>query len=373
MKTVQVWFKNIQSHESTYFVIKPGLNFILAEDNNVGKSTIFRVLKRIALYPEIPAKKINELVRNGCDVGTATFKFDETVVRATFLKGTTSNVGRIVFELFEEDYTTRHSKCPECLLNALGIVRNDDFILNIMDADSVKLIASESNETDSTICKILLDEKVEKIKSNSVSLRSSMVHDYNGLQACKKSQESVLSRLSYDLNAVAFRSDYKTLAMLADIADKMEPVMGSVSKDKLDFRSEGIEVVGKMVDVADKLSCINSLSEREQSKPLLKSGELEALWVICNKMYDCLTNYKSEMSRKQVYHSDITCDRVLLSKLSSAHKLVEELSSLSNGLKSSYKELRELDGILSKETKQVQCPVKGKVFYSEQACVPSFN
>lgn len=53
VETVEIIFHNIQSHEHTEFCLKPGMNFILADDNNVGKSTIFKVLTRIAKAPTI--------------------------------------------------------------------------------------------------------------------------------------------------------------------------------------------------------------------------------------------------------------------------------------------------------------------------------
>ena len=168
METVRFEFKNIQSHAFTQFTLGPGLNFILADDNNVGKSTIFKTLTLVSKMPNVSNEDLTELLRVGESSGYASFVFRDVRVTFWMFRQSSGSISSF-FELAHGDEVpVRSLSCPKDLLEALDIVVGDDGQpINFNDADSVQLVVQDTSKNDEVLAKVLIDLRVEEIKEKS--------------------------------------------------------------------------------------------------------------------------------------------------------------------------------------------------------------
>lgn len=154
MKHIDIELVNIQSHEHTRFHLEPGLNFILAEDNNVGKSTIFKVIMFAMQLPKVDDVDANELIRGGCSSAKAMFTV-EGVIYTMWLFRDGNQRARAFFEIKDPNgETTRSMNAPLDLKQAFDIVlSNDGKVVNFNDADSIQLVVQDTPKNDEVLSK----------------------------------------------------------------------------------------------------------------------------------------------------------------------------------------------------------------------------
>lgn len=367
MTKVEVLFQNLQSHENTKFTLCPGVNFILADGNNVGKSTIFKVLSRIAKAPNISSSKLLSLIRFGCNEATAAFKFNGEAVIARFTKYD-REAAKVFFEHVHSDgEVTRTVYCPKCLLEALGIVVGENGeLINFNDANSVQLISEISPEADTIITHVMLDQNVEHIKRNIYSLGREVNLDIKRLGAQVEAYENTLAELVYSPAVDEFFEQKETLEVLCKVCDSIPSI--TTAKQSLPSSAD-MELCRHILDV---LRNMEGYVSRPSHEVVSDVGEYSKI-LEATKLLNTAVKAISYLDRTRNVVSDVSNLKImcsLTSRFLSVVRNIEAVRSSTLRLATLYKEREELIETLSANSVLVDCPVHGKVYYTDEKCVP---
>lgn len=372
MKNISIEFVNIQSHEHTKFSLRPGLNFILAEDNNVGKSTIFKVLLCAMQLPKVSGSDIDELIRGGCTQARATFRYERVECTLWLFRGQ-GQASRAFFETDHGDgVPTRGLSAPASLRDAFDIVSTEDgSVVNFNDADSVQLIVQDTPKNDEVLSKVLIDLKVDAIKANAVKLGQQIQQDYRVVKSKLDDVTTVLSTMQYVEAVDSFKQDKTLLSAACRVADS---ICDPCSK---------LEVAGPLPDMLGIKSVRAALRIYEglydltiPDSSLLNAATPELFDNLghCLDMLKCLdvASGCAEPGVLQVKQQHIDNAKRALDVLLS-------LTRASNSLSVALVAARDMDRLASERARVhaklkeiapcVVCPVKGEVYYSDEKCV----
>lgn len=364
MQEVLIQLENIQSHENTSFTLKPGMNFILSSGNNVGKSTIFKVLSTVAKAPNNPSSKIASLVRYGATRGLAQFSFGADRVLAIFI----NNHGEAAKLFFEHTHidgsVTRSVECPRSLITALGIQTLDGVVVNFNDADSVQLISTVSSDTDAIINHVMLDERVESIKSNLYELGRNINSDYKIISAKKTTTQDFLKDLSYSEIVEEFIDNKAVIEAACRVADyNLIPIACSKwSQEDCDYLS----MLHRLCDLLQALSGVADAKFQTESETFSRiiAGCTFAA-AIRNLSEDSWTK---GVAVERIQELRDLCKMAL--SFSAAYKAASSIETSLKKLADIEKETLNIRSYLDSNLQIVRCPVKGKVYYGETECIP---
>lgn len=363
MERVDILFCNLQSHANTRFVIQPGVNFILAKGNNVGKSTIFRVLSTIASAPKNSSGKLNSLIRTGCAEAYAAFKFSGESVVARFVRRD-REAPKLFFEHIHSDgQTTRSVACPPALLDALGIALGEDELpINFNDADSVQLVSEVSTAADGILTRVLLDSDVEHIKSNLYTLAREINVDSKQLTTAQHQAQAMLDRLSYTPAVEEFKQDEAKLSAAANLLDSLEPIKG------LGVGTEVSQTELTKVEVAlELLGILDGLRDVEPPVKMMGSRRISAAINFCSTVAQILDLPSAKLSGvpREVGAALSAC-----SVIARAIRSLEEAEQSANRIKYCATERQQIAQQMNQNSRRVECPIKGEVWYTDEKCLP---
>ena len=364
MTEVFIRFENLQSHQSTSFSLKPGMNFILSSGNNAGKSVIFKVLSTIARAPNNTNSKIASLVRYGATRGVARFTYENDIVVAVFINNP-GEAAKLFFEHTHSDGSvTRSIECPQSLLTALGIHLMDGVVVNFNDADSVQLISTVSTEADAILNRILLDERIERMKSNLYELGRWVNSDLKIVSAKRSTTEEFLKDISYNNIVDEFAENAPVLEAACRIADTN---FASVSHTKWTEEDiEDLQQLHRLCDVAQNIAGVVST----ESTVDLDISKLSALGRIVAALSDAQGICPG--TKAWIPEEKIDSLRQLVkfvSQFTLAYKAANEIDDSNRSLARISVELDQVQNILDANVQIVRCPVKGEVYYGPE-CLP---
>lgn len=377
MKSVEIELLNIQCHQHTVFSLKPGLNFILSNDNNVGKSTIFKVLTFISKMPNVTGQDSSELLRVGEQRGYASFKFDDKHIVLWIFKD--GDKMRTFFEINDADgVVTRAVSCPAKLLEALDIIRGDDGTpINFNDADSVQLVVQDTPKNDEVLSRVLVDVKVEAIKQNMHQLSKQIVQDYRYATHNLEDVDMLVSTLQYNSDVDLFNEEKSMLNVLVQVVDSMSEGCAGIGKgtEKLYPSLEELTMLSRLMEVYSVLSSLTfesicaNVPNISEDKPCMSAalgllGELVRV--------DLSVIGKSNILPSSII-SNMQRGLDVLSKLNSILYSVEKVCKFSSDLDRNFKEQRDIYMELNRECEIIECPVKGSVYFSDEKCIPTDN
>lgn len=364
MDKVHVRFSNIQSHENTSFVLMPGLNFILANDNNVGKSTIFKVFTAIAKAPNVSADKLRALMRTGCVQAYAAFDYDGQRTVAWFQKDD-RRAPYLFFEHIDKDgEATRSLAAPLDLIRALDIsIDESGDIINFNDADSIQLISKKSAEADSILTSVILDVDVEQMKANLIRFSKELDGDIKMTSIKKKDSEDALERLHFNPVVDTFFKELpvlQVLCKLADIAPKFDQ-RGEVVDDNVMTQLSSMMRLAQEIDSVgfDKFyshsvvdECVAAL---HRVVSIIREVDLQVLG-LC----------EIEESERQ----QLDALQRVMQVLGQATLHAWRCHDLGIEQVRAQNESERLRDLLRAIANIVTCPVKGDVIYSDEGCLP---
>lgn len=373
MKVIDIEFVNIQSHEHTRFQLRPGLNFILAEDNNVGKSTIFKVLLCAMQLPNVPSAEVDELIRGTCQNARATFSFEGTSYTMwLFREG--GKASRAFFEMHYEDGTTSRSvAAPAELRDAFDIVTSTDGkVVNFNDADSVQLIVQDTPKNDEVLAKVLIDLQVDNIKNNMVRLGREIQQDYKVVRSKYDDAIHTVSTMRYVESVDAFNSEHALLSTACEALDLLQEPCSKLHQLPSAPHFEDIESVKLAMQLVDELGDfrpkVSSITEAVSSELFEHLNEcFQVIELLQLAMVACSTR-PPKVRQEQ------------LSNAGEALKTLEHLTSASIAMSYSRKAGQQAERLkrehnklleeLRSVTTEVECPMKGRVLYSDEECIP---
>lgn len=366
MKTVEVLFQNIQSHENTRFVLKPGMNFILADGNNVGKSTIFKVLSRIAKAPNINSNKLLPLIRYGKSEALAAFKFDNESVVARFTKYD-REAAKVFFEHTHADgEITRSAFCPKSLLDALGIVVGENGeIINFNDANSVQLISEVSADADTVITHVMLDANIESVKQNIYMLGREVNMDLKTIGAQVDTAENIVKDLTYKPAVAEFNEDRAKLEAACRVCDYG---LVEISTTKTVPSAEEMATVKRTLDCVSAVDRLLKVSNQTVGDCNLRYGMQLVQLLQKFDSIDFSVLHGAVISSEDLQN----CKRLysVVSKMLSAVRSAESLNTSSKRLLKAVTEKQSVFREIESHSVEVVCPVKGRVAYTDEKCVP---
>lgn len=373
MKRVDIEFVNIQSHEHTKFQLCPGLNFILADDNNVGKSTIFKVITTAMQLPNVPPADLAELVRGGTRNAMAAFSVEGT----TYIFWIFCEEGRAAhafFEIKESDgTTTRSMSAPQGLLNALDIVKSaDGRMVNFIDADSVQLVVQDTPKNDEVLSQVLIDVDVDNIKANIVRLGQQIQQDYSMSQSKLDDVTHLLSTLRYVDTVDEFEGENALLSAACRVADAIEESCSILPSLPAPTKKEDMTSLKRALQIYEGLSTADL-----HVSPVTDAISPE-LFTQCGACLDVLTNLETCSSALQVVIPRIKSQQLLNAKrgvsvLDSLQRARGALRFAGIALQDIQKLEKERTSVLQdlqSMTKKVKCPIRGEVYYSDEKCIP---
>ncbi len=373
MKDIDIEFVNIQSHEHTRFQLHPGLNFILAEDNNVGKSTIFKVILCAMHLPQTANTDLNELVRGGCSQARATFRYEDTTCTLWMFRDGERTI-RSFFETSQNGgQAVRSLGAPDSLREALDIVTGQDGqVVNFNDADTVQLIVQDTPKNDEVLSKVLIDLRVDQVKGNLYKLGQQIQQDYRMVQSKLDDVTQIMSTMHYVPTVDEFRDEEAMLSAACRVADIVEEPFeqledGPALPKQVEFDTlhaalriyEGLSDVevndppivnAVSPDLFEHIqTCLNILSK-------LEAIDMEAIQPLPNIKPKHLENAGRGIR--------------VLSSLETACGALSFALNAQRELQQKDAERKTLLKKISEVAKRVVCPVKGEVYYSDDECVP---
>lgn len=368
-------FHCIQSHYETKFKFEPGLNFILADDNNVGKSTIFKTLSVISRMPDVSNNDLIELLRINENQGYARFTFSNITV--TFWMFNDSGKVRAFFEtIYEDNSNIRSVRCPNELIEALGIVRgSDNYPINFNDADSVQLIVDTSERSNQVMRMVLVDDRVEMVKQHNSMLFKEVAQDLKIISARSEENKKLLDSLSFNEYVDEFFNEFKELNVYSRTLDNInsvfEQIISSNQTDKFNFEQYDLNVLENLNQILIGTANVEFLYDNKKPQGI---QELNTIFNLISKLeLDSLKNKSSasfENSTKSI--NNLNKAVKTLSLLQSVVYSANIIRSTENMIANLDKRINKLLEELNKEARIVECPVKGKVFYGEE-CIPVGN
>lgn len=367
MKEVTIELSNIQSHEHTRLTLKPGINFIISPDNNVGKSTIFGVLNALIEVSTCggSALDLNNLLRVNTDSGYAMFLFDDVQVVFWLLRKDKSNV-TFLFQTTIDGHTAQSADPPQILLDALDIHGNllTKSVHNILEADKVQLIVDEGKQCDEIIQSVLIDESVEKAKENISVIYSKAQQDKRLTTQRLGHIEDNLTSIQYNTTVDSFLKDLPILESLDEILDSDIPEKVDILEfPELPRMRAGLFVLTLLSDI--RSTSTDSFVNIDEETLMCIKASVEVLQLL--ELIQCTPSGSSIDSREllklggalEVYNNF----SVVKKFLDTSRYISRELSKDEY----SYKLLME---DLLFNNKIVVCPERGEVIYCGNECVP---
>ena len=374
MKKVEVSLSNSQSHQQTMFSLEPGLNFILADDNNVGKSTIFKLLSFMTRVPNVQNSESLEILRVGEVQGYASFKFDEEHIILWLFRDEGDRI-RVFFESRDGfGGATRSVSCPKKLLEALDIIAcENDAPLNFNDADSVQLVVQDTNKNDEVLARVLIDLKVEGIRVNLRQLSKQVVQDYRFYNSKLEDTKHTLSSLHYNDSVDSFKDEEEQLNYAGQVVDALTSTLPS-----LPLLEAGVLGITDNSLMSNALLVLNALTELAQvsSVPELPftSEELESRQKELSILRSLAGIDTSGLGKAKVIADSIFDNMqeaiATLDQLMRCAKMLEKFHQLLKQIVYLHEQQEKIEAELTQLCQVVQCPMKGKVYYSDEKCIP---
>ena len=364
MQTVHITFRNLQSHEHTQFKLCPGINFILAKDNNVGKSTIFKVLTTVAMAPNVSTSRLNSIIRVGTNRASAEFVFNNERVTAFFIRETTG-APKLFFEHITSDGTsTRTVFCPKALLDALGIVvSEDEGVFNFNDADSVQLISKTSVEADKILTRVMTDTRVDTIKDNIGKLSTEMSRDSKMLAAQLESVEEITRELVYQEAVPEFFEHLEELYAACRVCDD-----APVFSDTHGISEEDWNLMVSTFNVLSELEpCVSGLQSTDVDAPYEK--EMEAAFTVLVTLSEVNAASLSKTFVEKIDLDKMNAVKNVMFRLQGASTAACELSTDTFKMNNKKAVLNSVEKRIRTCCRKVSCPVKGDVYYSPEECI----
>ncbi len=373
MKDIEIEFHNIQSHEHTKFSLHPGLNFILAEDNNVGKSTIFKVLLCAMQLPNVNQLDLLELLRGGCSQGYAAFKFDE-VLSTMWLFRESGKAPRAFFETTRgSESAVRTLGAPQELRDAFDIVSSSDGkVINFNDADSVQLIVQDTPKNDEVLAKVLVDVKVDDIKENMVRLGQMIQQDYRMVQSKLDDDMHILSSMHYVDAVDDFKSERARLSEACYLADtvldvwkSIVPLKSTVDMSEFVRFDAALEIYGALCGLELQESpIVQAVTPDVFDHFTACLDALQLLEISCGLN----TKDKPRVTEVQLDNAKIAIE--VYQQLMVADTAMYYAEKEKQAMREMKTEESQLVKKLNEISRRVICPVKGEVFYTDEECVP---
>lgn len=393
MTEVEIQFSNIQSHEFTNFKIKPGMNFIISQSNNVGKSTIFITLSTIAKMPNTSLDDFSDLLRDNANLGYAMFKYqiaEEHEKVILWLSRDGEHV-RGFIEHYLGEVPMRLVAPPSSFYHALGIRRlvNGD-ALNIIDANSTQLFVDAGRTSDAIIEEILLDRDVEHIKENLDTLTKTAVSNIKDFNFNLSFTLDALNNCTYNDNVDLFFDEISYLEKLAKAADDLQE-LGKITNspnllDKISLEDFNRDMVA--VETAISLEPLTKLdfktiNQNIDIETFIQFKNIFEFMYSLNQVINstsviehCNNTLNVDIKGKKTYIMEVMLNiqqtLTMLKQLLNAVICCSEIVKIETELQRLYKEKFEVENYLKSNFKVVNCPVRGEVYYGEK-CIPCNN
>lgn len=364
--------KNCQSWEDiTLNLSTNSLNVFVAE-NGVGKSVLFKMLKLTANPNAYSREERKDLIRFGEDCAQIVYAFDDGVVGCTFVYS-----NRVLYYLRQSSEASfeAFNEPPEELLFRLGLITNSSskFVANILDTDQDLFLVESDNAGNIELLQKLADhpvlkEVIHKI-NDEIDLLTAQKHvvdiqldtlehtlkDYKYVDTMKL--ESDIERADYEIAILQELSLYK--ASLQNISDAL------IDHTDYNVLLQQFSLLQNLLIIESNLVFLQ-VDRTDYVKLLQQIDLLQQLLVLNQNLFTRLPE-KIDYSAKVQY----------LDTVATLLELLEDLKQRADDLlcQNSYAdELQQKVTLLRQQITAsglvIDCPMKGKVIYADEKCIP---
>lgn len=364
--------KNCQSWDDiTLNIATDTLNVIVA-DNGVGKSVLFKMLKLTANPNAYSKEERRDIIRYGEDCAQIVFAFDDGSVGCTFVYST-----RVVYYYKRSNASSFESfnSPPQELLDAIGLITNSTskFVANILDTDQDLFLVESDSAGNIELLQKLADHPVLKevllkvndeidiltAKKHTVDIQMDTLErslqDYTYVDTDKlevvinlaESEVCLLQELqNYKLSlekiasALIDTTDYYNVLQQFDILQQLVVLRDNMHK--LSFDSKDYAFILSKISVILELCTISDRIKVKIPESIDFSQKIQLL--------DCLLELIEQLSKIQENNTIVVSCK-------------EDIDIL-------QKDISYIKGEIDSSGLVMNCPVKGKVIYTDEKCIP---
>lgn len=393
---IKISLSNFQSHHNTSFKLSKGVNIIWSDWNNVGKSTIFRALDVLVRASKYTGQELKELIRWGKSEASIICEYDNNIVELLiFIRNTTASY-KFIHTI--DNNSIELTNAPNSLITKLDLLYDEKFdnVINIIEADKTQLVVQESNLTDGIMSTIFFDDRLEFMKENTSNFNKVLDENLAFYKHNKNALSRSISNQQLDTSVDMYNSDKPLLEKLVLICDcvsnyknlrirnitdierdtKLLTVLTSLCHVHRIINATGDCVSPKefrKLQIVYKICTLNNIMETLVKMRMLKEFKvyaithmtLTALMTLIRfaKLLKVLRTVESELKTISNMYKYI----MILNTLGTSIKNEKHLSKDILSVKLAYKELCEY---IEKQSLILECPVKGRVIYSDEKCIP---
>lgn len=348
---------NCQSWADSSFSFNEGINVFVA-DNNVGKSVFFKMLKITSDPGYFSAAARKELIRYGADSASVWFQTDTGLEVLTQVGKT--KVVYFVERPGEEPYATE--KLSDDVLRELGLLTNDGYVLNILDAEQDLLLVNSNLASNYKLVDMIVSNPVLISMMDQISDVISEVSDTrNSLGSWKGSLGAQLLTSQYvDLKQEQFIVESsKGLLKVAELIESLKLTEPS------DFE-ETERLFNLLSKVQDRLQTVERFRNLDDLVGLVE--RVNGIGHIADPATDDVTSIGGLIGVLGALSHIAPCTEFCVDK--KAIELLGFLESVHILDVPSDSEICRLRKEIEEQSRRCKCEVYGEVYYNGETCVP---
>ena len=381
---------NFQTWDSISIRLGPGLNIVNA-DNGVGKSVILKALKFSLNPSKYSSNDRKDLIRHKCDFSDIFYEFSNSVVYKIHFTQKT-----VMYSIIDQNLILTHlgSEPPKEMIGYFGSIIKGDIISNIVSMDSCQLLIDSNYKDNSDLLSLLLnnedlDKLIEGADARIPDLRRKVKEIENDIsffsnQLMLEPKYNMEVKVS-NLNLSECLLNFLPLLMdIGDILDSLDCIGGSVKKienfpsiirDLYDMSvylgnlsnsqispnsTELLELINSLKEISDSLESVKPIGNVNECSSLIScSRKLIDVYELLNSLVPTLPIDKLKYLMNLVegfYRNNYVLDNVLRQG-----DLISEIEDLE----------MELDSLMDNGGEPIDCPVLGKVIFTQYGeCIP---
>lgn len=388
----KIQMQNCQSwRDGTIELATDKLN-VIAADNGVGKSVLFKMLKITSDPNYFNRAERKDLIRRHEEYARILFEFDDGGLAATTVYPTYT---LYLYKPADSETVQTSYEPPTEMLRQLELLTDGvtPFIANLVDADQDLLLVNSRTKYNYNLIKMLVEHAdLEKVREVIQEATVAVANPLTSLTKKCTFLENKIAQSEYfdiaakELQIKKLEKSKDVLMQLIDLYNTMEALRGAIEYDK-DF--DKLEVY---MQILEHVSDLDLSSLKVLDNPPNVSASLDVLEILENinlqdlkvlkqapeaddalKLLECISQL--ELGDLAILKDVGYCEPALdilqgLEDLHAAISLLRQHEDLADNAKN---DISELYDELLQSGEMVSCGVHGKVIYNGQECIPYSN
>jgi hypothetical protein len=383
---------NCQSIKDITFNFATDRLNVIAANNSVGKSVLFKMLKITADPKQLPTiEERSQLIRHGAESAIFVAAFSDGAIGLTVVYP-----NRVIYryaQLPELGFDT-FAEPPEIYLKQLGLLIDErtKYVATIIDTDQDMLFINSDQRGNDALLQLIAENPIiaqekEKFKNLEVTSSKLLLNSNAALIDCQQN----LKNFEYvDESKVQDQIDRaEACSMILHDLIKINSEVITVGEYLKDFPNydEYLQVVdlaiylqsiqsslnsiavcnNKILDILNILLTLVELKQNIESICVITDQEKLDCFLLLIKLFGNL-----EFCLKKVVNMDIVSEDItdILKSLSSLSYNERSLTQSLNALDQANLKIDSIMDEIKRSGRELDCPIHGKVVYNGEQCIP---